>query len=561
MPERDKPQPDPGKSRIQRSRLRSGKPGPNATGPGGAARPAGASKPGAKKSPTPRRTRVGAGHGSGPPRGGTRSGPSRRPGWQRLTELYKDDLLIALDKPAGMDVRDQDDGPCLIEAVRRQIRVRRTDHGPWSIHQIEQAATGVCVLARTPAARDELLQSRRTEKFYLALVEGAPALPDAPANGTISTEQKGREPGEVRQLVTHYQRLGVHEGKALLRLRPRTDGRGQLKAHLDLLGARVVLGPGQRLGLHLAEVVLTHPRTHERLRIQCPAPDWMYTMAGLTAPSGAAPESEQNAGNHSEGWDRVADWYTEYVHSDRNDLIDDVVHPGVCRLLNAKPGQIVLDVACGEGSLARLLATDGVRVLGIDASEKLIARAEQQSGPDTRFMVADARDLEGIDAIPQVDHAACVLALMNMDPIEPVLRGIAAHLRPGGRVVIVVLHPAFRSPRRTAWLWEARPSRAQRQYRRVEAYLSEEAVEIVMNPGRAAAGERPITTTTYVRPIQHYVNALAGAGLLIDAFEEWVSPRVSEPGPRAAEENRARREFPVFLAIRAVRPLTDLPAE
>ena len=561
MPERDQPQPDSGKSKIQRSRLRGGKPAPHPAGSSDGPNPTRAPRPGPKQGPKPSQGRSGGGYGSGPPRGRDRGAPPRRPPMLRLTELYKDDLLVAVDKPAGMDVRDQDEGISLIEAVRRQTRVRRADHGPWSVHQIEQAATGVCVLARTPAARDDLLQSRRTEKFYLALVEGNPALPDAPGNGTVSTEQKGREPGETRQLVTHYQRLGVHQGRALLRLRPRTDGRGQLRAHLDLLGACVVSGPGVRLALHLAEVVLTHPQSHKRLRIQCPAPDWMYTMAGLKAPSGAEPTAADSAAGSPEGWDKVADWYAEYVSSDRNDLIDDVVHPGVQRLLDAKPGQVVLDVACGEGSLARLLAEGGVRVLGIDASEKLIALAEQETDPNTRFVVADARSLATNDEIPQVDHAICVLALMNMDRIAPVLEGICTHLRPGGRIVIVVLHPAFRSPRRSAWTWEGRDSRSQRQYRRVEAYLSEQAIEIVMNPGRVAAGERPITTTTFVRPMQSYVTALAGVGLLVDALEEWVSPRVSEPGPRAAEENRARREFPMFLAIRAVRPVTDSPGE
>jgi hypothetical protein len=49
------------------------------------------------------------------------------------------------------------------------------------------------------------------------------------------------------------------------------------------------------------------------------------------------------------------------------------------------------------------------------------------------------------------------------------------------------------------------------------------------------------------------VNAMGEAGLLVDRLEEWPSMRRSQPGPRAAEENRARTEIPMFLAIRAVR--------
>jgi len=75
----------------------------------------------------------------------------------------------------------------------------------------------------------------------------------------------------------------------------------------------------------------------------------------------------------------------------------------------------------------------------------------------------------------------------------------------------------------------------------------------VMNPGRVASGQAPITTTTYHRPIGRYVESLARAGFAADAIEEWSSARASEPGPRADEENRARSEFPMFLAIRARR--------
>lgn len=79
-----------------------------------------------------------------------------------------------------------------------------------------------------------------------------------------------------------------------------------------------------------------------------------------------------------------------------------------------------------------------------------------------------------------------------------------------------------------------------------------------MNPGAAASGADRIVTLTHHRPIQTYVRLLREAGFLIDAMEEWPSARESEPGPRAAEENRARREIPMFLAVRAVRQ--PLPA-
>jgi len=92
-----------------------------------------------------------------------------------------------------------------------------------------------------------------------------------------------------------------------------------------------------------------------------------------------------------------------------------------------------------------------------------------------------------------------------------------------------------------------------KQYRRVDGYLSNGQVPITMNPGKAAHGAAAVTTWTFHRPIQSYVKALVDAGFVIEALEEWPSMRQSQPGARATEENRARREIPMFLGVRAVK--------
>ena len=59
-------------------------------------------------------------------------------------------------------------------------------------------------------------------------------------------------------------------------------------------------------------------------------------------------------------------------------------------------------------------------------------------------------------------------------------------------------------------------------------------------------------TVTYHRPLQSYFSALLKAGLYVDLLEEWMSNKESEPGKRSRGENRARKEVPLFMAIRAV---------
>ena len=229
----------------------------------------------------------------------------------------------------------------------------------------------------------------------------------------------------------------------------------------------------------------------------------------------------------------------------------------------------ILDIACGQGALCRRLAEMGVEAVGVDASPRLIeaARAHGAGAARLRFEVADARALERlpteITATP-FEAALCIMALMNMDPLELVLRGASGLLKPGGAFVGVILHPAFRAPGQTSWGWEESDRRergprgasrppAVRQYRRVDGYLSPGQMPITMNPGRAAHGSEPVTTLTFHRPIQTYVRALSDAGFLLESLEEWPSMRRSQPGPRASEEDRARREIPMFLGFRAIK--------
>ena len=199
--------------------------------------------------------------------------------------------------------------------------------------------------------------------------------------------------------------------------------------------------------------------------------------------------------------------------------------------------------------MGRLLAGRGCDVVGVDASAQLVSAAQGRAGPRERYLVGDARRLTQLE-LGQFDCACCTMALMNIDPLGSALEGVGALLRDRGAFVGVILHPAFRAPRQTSWGWDS-SSEPAHQYRRVDAYLSSGQWPIVMNPGAVSRGARPVTTTTFHRPIERYVAALREAGFIIELLEEWPSMRRSEPGPRAEAENRARSEIPLLLAWRA----------
>jgi ubiquinone/menaquinone biosynthesis C-methylase UbiE len=276
-------------------------------------------------------------------------------------------------------------------------------------------------------------------------------------------------------------------------------------------------------------------------------------IPGVTKKHSSKPrDASKAAGRQSSiptDWSAVADWYDQLVGEAGSEFHQHVVLPGALRLLAAAKGQSICDIACGQGVLCRMLAERGVEVTGIDAAEPLVRLARERGPAHIRYAVADARDLSFL-AAGQFDAVACLLALQNIHPIAPVFGEVARLLKQSGRFVFVVMHPCFRGPKETSWGWD---EQAKVQYRRVDRYLLPRKAPIVAHPGQKT-GEY---TWTFHEPMQTYVRAAHHAGLLIDALEEWPSHKQSSSGPRAAAENRARKEIPMFLAMRAVKIAGD----
>jgi SAM-dependent methyltransferase len=255
-------------------------------------------------------------------------------------------------------------------------------------------------------------------------------------------------------------------------------------------------------------------------------------------------------------WDGVADWYDSLVGADGSEYQREIIIPGLLRLLKPVRGERVLDIGCGQGVVSRVLHGIGAHMIGVDASRSLVQLARERSDPSISYVVGDARDLQRIPAVEPAsfDAAVCVLAIQNIHPLQPVFDGVSSALKSGGRFVVVMMHPCFRSPQATQWGWD---EAAGIQFRRVDQYLLPRKHPIVAHPGK----EPSRYTWTFHRPLQSYVKSMSRAGLCIDGMEEWTSHKLSEPGPRAKAENSARREIPMFIAIRARRCVATQVAE
>lgn len=246
---------------------------------------------------------------------------------------------------------------------------------------------------------------------------------------------------------------------------------------------------------------------------------------------------------HSSSWGHVAEWYNDVLETGNDTYQQQVILPNLLRILEPLSGKKVVDIGCGQGFFSRALAQRGAEVMGCDIAPELIDFARAAHTPHTRFEVAPADDLTPISS-GMYDSAICTLALQNIKNVNGAIAEAARVLTDGGTFIIVLNHPAFRIPKSSSWLWD---EHAHVQARRIDRYMSEQEIPIDMHPG----SRNTRSTISYHRPLQVYVKTLVKHGFVITGVEEWISHKHSQPGPRAAAEDTARKEFPMFMMLSA----------
>ncbi|MCC7357216.1 class I SAM-dependent methyltransferase [Candidatus Uhrbacteria bacterium] len=246
-------------------------------------------------------------------------------------------------------------------------------------------------------------------------------------------------------------------------------------------------------------------------------------------------------------WGNVANWYDQLVDGQSSNYQKDLILPNLLRCLELKPEQRLLDLACGQGFFTRAFSENGAHVMGMDISEELIQIAkknESQAPKIIPYIVGSAEDLSVLPASARFELITIVLAIQNISQPHLVFKACSERLMPGGRLVLVLNHPAFRIPKSSEWGWD---DKKQVQYRRIERYSSEFSQKMQMHPG----SQPEVVTYTYHRPLQYFIKHLVRAGFVVSNLEEWVSHKQSDSGPRALAENMARREIPIFLYLEA----------
>ncbi|OAN53839.1 RNA pseudouridine synthase [Paramagnetospirillum marisnigri] len=210
--------------------------------------------------------------------------------------LYKDDDVIALNKPPGLAVQGgtgMDDHH--LDAMLDVLRFGSAER-PKLVHRLDKDTSGVLLLGRTAAATAKLaaaFKSRAARKCYWSLVVGLPSHRqgriDAPLSklGGKGAEKVAVDEEDGKHAVTYFRVVdNALKRASWLEMEPRTGRTHQLRAHCVLLGTPILgdgkyggktaliegTGVSRKLHLHARAVRLPHPRTGKLLEVIAPLP-------------------------------------------------------------------------------------------------------------------------------------------------------------------------------------------------------------------------------------------------------------------------------------------------
>jgi 2-polyprenyl-3-methyl-5-hydroxy-6-metoxy-1,4-benzoquinol methylase len=116
-----------------------------------------------------------------------------------------------------------------------------------------------------------------------------------------------------------------------------------------------------------------------------------------------------------------------------------VTDAAIVDLIRHRAPKSILDMGCGEGWLARALASDGIEIHGIDAVPALIEEARKAGGGS--FQVLSYEEIAAGRLRLAVDLIVCNFCLFGKESVELLLRALAPLLHPNGAVMIQTLHP------------------------------------------------------------------------------------------------------------------------
>jgi 23S rRNA pseudouridine1911/1915/1917 synthase len=227
-----------------------------------------------------------------------------------LNVVFEDEHLLVVDKPAGLVVHPAAgnlDGT-LVNALLHHCGGSLSGIGgvarPGIVHRIDKDTSGLLVVAKTDVAHEGLARqfaAHSIDRRYLAIVSGVPKTAGGVIDASLARSSANRkkiavvESGRGRRAVTHWKRLGILAGAAMVECRLETGRTHQVRVHMASIGHPLVGDPVygrsgkthgkllkdldfHRQALHAAVLGFTHPVTKHALSFSSPMPADMQEL-------------------------------------------------------------------------------------------------------------------------------------------------------------------------------------------------------------------------------------------------------------------------------------------
>jgi 23S rRNA pseudouridine955/2504/2580 synthase len=228
----------------------------------------------------------------------------------RAGVLYEDDVLLVIDKPAGVAVHG---GSGVSRGVIEQLRLERPDARFLElIHRLDRETSGVLMLAKRRSALTDLhrqLREGQVRKLYLVLVKGewrdGKRSVKAPLHKYVLSSGERRVGVDAAGMAAHtvFRLQRAWKGYSLLEAELKTGRTHQIRVHLAHVGYPVagddkygdfalnkqLAKQGlKRMFLHAWQAVISHPQGGAALALEAPLPPELKAFVdGLDA--GKAP--------------------------------------------------------------------------------------------------------------------------------------------------------------------------------------------------------------------------------------------------------------------------------
>ena len=237
-------------------------------------------------------------------------------------------------------------------------------------------------------------------------------------------------------------------------------------------------------------------------------------------------------------WDEVAEDYDKSVGNTGDSYHRIFVNPTIFDILGPVKGLSVLDLACGQGYLSRILARAGARVVGIDLSEKMleIAQASEESEPlGVRYICCSSADMSSIDD-SSMDCIVSTFGFHDIKEIETTIEECSRVLKKKGKLVFAIPHP---------FTYARRHEDEDGFFLKIRRYMS---VREIPHPKY-----KETSVVAYHRPLSLYFEKIFSVGLRMFAFREIVTD-LHRGQPITDKRLLAfRREIPGFLVVGLVK--------